>query len=383
MVDMHDPKTLEALAKEHGTPLFIIDMEEIRKNYRLISELLPRVQIYYAVKSNSDPGIVKALFDIGSRFDVASLAEFNLVYEHIKSLPLEDQKNYVWDKIIYANTIKRVETLHILNRYEPLVTYDNAAELVKIKAHCPDAGVVLRIKVPDTGSMVQLSSKFGAHPGEAVDLMLAAADSGLTVEGLSFHVGSQCVNNENYMHALQICHELFEEAQSRDIRSLRLLDIGGGFPVRYSPEVHPIEHLAEIINSELDRLFPSETAIIAEPGRFISATAGTVVTKILGKAVREGKTCYYLDDGIYHTFSGVIFDHQNYILHSIKGGEPKICAVFGPTCDSLDTISLAENLPDDLELYDYLYAENIGSYSHASSTWFNGFPPAKVLHINE
>ncbi|TFG62625.1 MAG: type III PLP-dependent enzyme [Spirochaetales bacterium] len=383
MEDLTDPKVLEKLADEHGTPLFIIDMEKIRQNYYLFERLFPRVQVYYAVKSNSDPGIVKTLFNLGSRFDVASLAEFNLVYEHIKDYTLEEQKAYIWDKIIYANTIKRVDTLHILNKYEPLVTYDNAEELKKIKAHCPDAGVVLRVKVPDTGSMVPLSSKFGAHPGEAVDLILAAAELGLTVEGLSFHVGSQCVNNENFVQALQICHELFEEADSRGIDSLRLLDIGGGFPVEYTPEVHPIEQLAEIINSELDRLFPAETAIIAEPGRFISATAGIVVTKILGKAVREGKTCYYLDDGIYHTFSGVIFDHQNYVLKSIKQGEPKICAVFGPTCDSLDTISLAENLPEELELEDYLYAENIGSYSHASSTWFNGFPPATVLRVNE
>jgi ornithine decarboxylase len=191
------------------------------------------------------------------------------------------------------------------------------------------------------------------------------------------------VNNENYVQALHICSHLFDEAETRGLKNLRLLDIGGGFPVQYSSDIQPAEHLADLINNELGRLFPDEITIIAEPGRFISATAGTVVTKILGKSVREGKTCYYLDDGIYHTFSGVYFDHQNYPLKSIKPGEPAICSAFGPTCDSTDTISYAESLPEDLKFGDYLYAENIGAYSHVSSTSFNGFPPARVLCVNE
>jgi ornithine decarboxylase len=111
------------------------------------------------------------------------------------------------------------------------------------------------------------------------------------------------------------------------------------------------------------------------------ANAGTLVTRIIGKAVRDGKICYYLDDGVYHTFSGIVFDHCRYPLRSFKAGEKKVCSVFGPTCDAFDTISVAEELPD-LAIGDLLYAENIGAYSIASSTYFNGFPPAKVVHIN-
>ncbi|MDP2929518.1 MAG: type III PLP-dependent enzyme, partial [Candidatus Omnitrophota bacterium] len=131
-----------------------------------------------------------------------------------------------------------------------------------------------------------------------------------------------------------------------------------------------------------DRLFPKDIEILAEPGRFMVANAATLVTKIIGKAVRDGKTCYYVDDGVYHTFSGIVFDHCAYPLKSFKDGEKKVCAVFGPTCDALDTISVAEELPE-LEIGDYLYAENIGAYSIASSTYFNGFPPAKVVHIKK
>jgi len=105
------------------------------------------------------------------------------------------------------------------------------------------------------------------------------------------------------------------------------------------------------------------------------------VAKIIGKAVRGGKLCYYLDDGVYHTFSGVIFDHCQYHLKSFKKGPLQICSVFGPTCDALDTISLAEQLPD-MDPGEYVYSENIGAYSRASSTFFNGFPPATVVHVN-
>ena len=126
---------------------------------------------------------------IGASFDVASIAEFRLVYENIKHLPAEARQDFIWDKIIYSNPIKDRRTLEELDPYKPLVTYDNLEEIRKIRKHAPHAGLALRIRVPNTGSMVELSSKFGASPAEAVDLIAAAFDAGLVVEGLSFHVG--------------------------------------------------------------------------------------------------------------------------------------------------------------------------------------------------
>lgn len=374
-------KLLQKIAAENGTPVFIIDHAKIRENYTEFKEHLPFVQAYYAVKANSDSGIVNTLYKEGASFDVASFPEFQIVYENIKDLPAKERQDFIWDKIIYANTIKQVETLKQLEPYKPLVTYDNPEELKKIKEHCPSAGVVLRIRVPNTGSMVELSSKFGAHPGEAVDLIEEAFKVGLVVEGLSFHVGSQCTNFENYMQALQLASSIFKEAESRG-HKIKILDIGGGFPVKYHPRVRSFKTLARKLNPELKRLFPEDTEFLAEPGRFVVANACTIVAKIIGKSVRDGKTCYYIDDGVYHTFSGMIFDHCKYKLKSFKDGEKKLCAVFGPTCDAFDTVSLAEELPE-LEIGDYLYAENIGAYSIASSTYFNGFPPAKVVHINK
>jgi ornithine decarboxylase len=229
--------------------------------------------------------------------------------------------------------------------------------------------------------MVELSSKFGASAGEAVDLIAAAFDAGLVVEGLSFHVGSQCTNFENYVQALGISAAVMEEASSRGYE-LKLLDIGGGFPARYDRHVRPFRDLARILRPELDRLFPPQVEILAEPGRFLVATAATLVAEVIGKAERDGKRCYYINDGIYHTYSGILFDHCQYPVKAFKRGPQKISAVFGPTCDALDVVSQSEMLPE-LNLGDLVYSENIGAYSHASSTCFNGFPPTRVIHLNQ
>ena len=372
---------MKALARKHGTPLFIVDHDAIRRNYRNFKKHLPRVQAYYAVKANSAPEIVRTLYTIGASFDVASMPEFRLVHENIKHLPPKERQDFIWDKIIYAHPIKANQTLIELDPYKPLVTYDNYEEIGKIRKYAPHAGLVLRIKVPNTGAMVELSSKFGADPGEAVALIRAAHDAGLTVEGISFHVGSQTTNFQNYVQALQVAAGIFREAWSLGFEKMIQLDIGGGFPAPYDENVRPFRELADTLNAEFDRLFPKKVAILAEPGRYMIATAGTVVAEVIGKADRDGKRCYYINDGVYHTYSGIIFDHCKYPVKAFRKGPTQICSVFGPTCDALDTIGLSEQLPD-LKLGDLVYSENIGAYSAASSTYFNGFPPAKVVHIN-
>ena len=338
------------------------------------------MQVYYAVKANSDPAIVQTFYDVGASFDVASVAEFLNVHEKIENLPAKQRQDFIWDRIIYANPIKAIETLERLDPYKPLVTYDNYEEVIKIARYAPHSGLVLRLRVPNTGSMVELSSKFGALPGEAVDLIAFAHNNKLNVEGLSFHVGSQCTNLKNYSEALHLAVGVFSEAKTRGF-DLKLLDIGGGFPAHYDDAVPPFKKFAKMITAELDRLFPQPIEILAEPGRFLVATAVTAIAQIIGKAVRDGKLCYYLNDGIYQTYSGIIFDHAQYHVKSFKKRPTQICSVFGPTCDALDTISLAEQLPD-MEMGELVYSENIGAYSVASSTSFNGFPPAKVVHVN-
>ena len=374
-------KLLAELARKHGTPLVVVDHDAIRRNYASICRHLPKVQAYYAVKANPAPEILRTIYKAGGSFDVASLAEFLMVHELIEDLPDKERQNYIWDKIIYANPIKPRETLMALNEYKPLITYDNVDELRKIKRYAPAAGLVLRLRVPNTGSMVELSSKFGCDTGEAVDLILEAFRIGLVVEGLSFHVGSQCTNFDNFVQALNMAAAIMNEARSRG-HEIKILDVGGGFPVPYDRHMKPFNVLARKINTEINRLFAKDIEILAEPGRFLVATAATAISRVIGKAVRDGKRCYYIDDSVYHTYSGIIFDHCRYRVAAFKRGAGEISTVFGQTCDGMDTIAQSEELPE-LEIDDLVYSENIGAYSNASATWFNGFAPAKVVHVNQ
>src|SRR3954470_5356395 len=154
-------KDLQRLAREHGTPLVVVDHKILRENYAAFKKHLPKVQAYFAVKANAEPAIVRTLYEAGASFDVASLPEFMLVYENIKHLPAKAQQDFIWDKIIYANPTKPKETLMWLDQYKPLVTYANLAELHKIHQYAPRAGVILRLRVANTGSQCERSSKFG------------------------------------------------------------------------------------------------------------------------------------------------------------------------------------------------------------------------------
>ena len=397
MTDETKSEVLQRIAREKGTPVFVVDLERVRANYRRFREHLPGVQVYYAVKANCDKQLVKALYDLGASFDVASLPEFHLVRKNFAHLLPEEQQDFIWDKVIYAHPIKMVRTLHELEPYKPLVTYDNFDELEKIKLHCPSAGLVLRLEVSNKGSVVDLSSKFGASREDAVALALKAFDQGFLVEGLSFHVGSQCTSFDNYREALELAAFVFAETEKRG-RTIansrtgkRILDIGGGFPAEeYGGKILPFEELARKLRETLGRLFPPDTEVIAEPGRFLVANACTLVVSVIGRAFRRNAVSYYVDDGIYGTFSGQLFDHQIYTLKAFKEGKPEECVVFGPTCDGLDTVSPSTNdrkhpcaaLPR-MEPGELLYAENMGAYTLASATNFNGFPVARVAHVNK
>ena len=360
----------------------IIDHDVIRENFLKLRKYLPRVGLYFAMKANPEPQIIKTLYPMDAGYDVASLQEFEAVLANVPKKEL-NKKNigaFIWDKIIVANTIKPVETLKKLANYNTLMTYDNADELDKIKKYCPDAGLICRIKVQNVGSMVELSSKFGVEPGDAANLIERAFKLGLSVEGLSFHVGSQCCNIENYLNALEASAEIFKQVSLRGYK-LRILNIGGGFPVPYDESVPEFPDLAKKLGREINRLFPKEVEIVAEPGRFLVATAATLVVEIVGKSERDGKMVYYVNDGVYGTLSGVVFDHCPYHFNAFRGGEKKISAVVGPTCDAFDTVSTAENLPN-LKIGELLYVKNIGAYSNASATNFNGFPAAKIVNVN-
>ena len=190
------------LAQKNGTPLLIIDHKKIRENYREFKKRLPKVQVYYAIKANPEPEIIKTLYNEGSSFDVASISELRLVLDTLTPLLQRDSislPDFIWKKIIYANPVKSSDSLPELDIYKPLLTYDSLEEMKKIKFNCPNAGLLLRIKISDNGSLVRFSNKFGIEPEKAAELIEETIKSGLIVEGISFHVGSQCNNFENYI----------------------------------------------------------------------------------------------------------------------------------------------------------------------------------------
>jgi ornithine decarboxylase len=334
-------------------------------------KLLPRVKPYYAAKANSDPRILKVLAQAGTGFDVASANEIDAALS-AGGKP---------DDMVFANTTKREEMIAFARRKGVnLMTFDAEFELLKIARHAPGARVVVRIKVPNVGSMIELSVKFGAEPSDAVPLLLKAKRLGLKPVGVSFHVGSQCTHGDNYLDAFELCAIIIRDARLKQL-PMEIVDIGGGFPIRYfDTDEDWFTSMAPALNLEMNRLFDSNLKIIAEPGRALVGPACILVTSVIGKSIRDNKHWYFMDDGVYGALSGMIFDHGKYQFEVFKKGPTQLTTLAGPTCDSLDVISGSEELPE-LEAGDLIYARNIGAYSLASATSFNGIPPARAIVV--
>jgi ornithine decarboxylase len=329
---------------------------------------MPRVNIHYAVKANPDERIVRTLKDLGSCFDVASDGEIL----QLKELGIDGRR------MIYANPIKPEHS--IVTAQEAGISYymvDSAPEIEKMAKMAPGAGILVRVRMQNPEALIDLNKKFGAEPADVVKLLLQARDCGLDVAGLAFHVGSQATQHHAYMNAIKVCRNLFDEAADQGL-NLRILDIGGGFPIRApGSEKINVQAILTTISSALDEFFP-DTEIWAEPGRFICGTTVKLITRVIGKQHRDNQDWYFLDEGIYGTFSGVIFDHWDYELLSFKDA-PDISATFaGPSCDSFDVIFREKETPP-LDVGDILLVPDIGSYSSASATTFNGFSKAKTV----
>ena len=364
---------IKAMLKKHGSPLMLIKRSVLEKQYERFRKCLPEVTPYYAIKANPNPAIIKTFVKLGASFDVASAAEMKLVLR-LGASP---------SKIIFANTIKSAEDIQAARRRRVrLMTFDNEPELYKIAKQHPKARVLVRIKVANEGSQVELSLKFGADPDQAFFLLRKAKTLGLVPTGVSFHVGSQAKNVENYLQALEVSAKIFEEAEENGL-PLKVLDIGGGFPIQHFDNESGInfERMACQIKKQMRGLFSRNVKFIAEPGRFLVGPAGILVTQVIGRTFRNNKNYYYLNDGIYADFSGMVFDHCKYQFRTLRRGPTYLSTLAGPTCDSFDTLSTNEEIPE-LYVGDVVYVKNIGAYSSASAVPnFNGFPPAKFVLV--
>lgn len=357
----------EALAQEYGTPLLVLSLEQIEKNYRVLRTHLPRVKVFYAIKANPHRRILELMRDLGSNFDVASDGEIM----ELSSLGVDGSR------MIYANPMKTVNGLRACrNAGVGKMTFDSAGEIDKMARECPGATVLLRIRIDNSSAHVDLNKKFGAAREQALELLLKARNAGLDAAGIAFHVGSQTTSADPYLYALDIAREIFEEAAAAGMQ-LRIMDIGGGFPIPEPKVRFNLQEMLNQINARLDEDFPG-VEIWAEPGRFICGTAVNLITSVIGVTERGGQPWYFLDEGLYGTFSGVLFDQWDFKLISFKEGEQVAATFAGPSCDSLD-IMFRGKMTVRQEEGDLILVPICGAYTSASATTFNGFSKANFV----
>ncbi len=357
------------LAARHGTPLLVLDMAQVRLQYKRLTSALPGVQMFYAVKALPYPAVISTLAELGCNFDLASSGEVELMR----------QAGVTADRCLHTHPIKGEREIRAALDFGcKTFVADNETEILKLARFRSKLDILLRVSFPNPGARCDLSKKFGCTPADVTRLLDLAAGQKLKVRGFSFHAGSQVPGPEMHVHAINQCVELMTTHRAYGNGSLRTLDIGGGFPADYDRSGFDINAFCAPIREALAHL-PTDVRVIAEPGRFMVASSGTALASVIGKAERGGKPWYYLDDGIYGSYNGIVTEGACYPLVPLGGeGELRPSVLTGPTCDSFDMLSEALPLPD-LKVGDVLAGLFMGAYTHSTATTFNGLPQAQVI----
>jgi ornithine decarboxylase len=360
------------LVKEFGSPLLILDADTVRRQYRDLQQALPGVDICYAVKSLPNRTLLGILSELGAGFDLASSGEIDL----IRDLKIAARHT------IHSHPIKRDSDIRDGLRYGcTTFVVDNTEELLKFIPYRHRVGLFIRISFRDNTAVVDLSKKFGCALEEVDELIALAARLGIHIKGLCFHVGSQCSDARRQVEAINDCNMVIRRHHDTGAAPISTLDIGGGFPIAYDGGCVDIDAYCAPICQALAAL-PPYVNVLTEPGRFISGPAMTCVTNVIGKAIRNGLHWYYLDDGVYGSFSGQIYDHMRYPLECFSDDTQRYPSVLaGPTCDSIDVIAEDVALPE-LKLGDLVVGHMMGAYTAASATRFNLLKNAEVVVIN-
>lgn len=358
----------QKLVQQHGTPLLLYRPSVLKAHYQALSKALPGVSLYYAVKAHPDPNIIATIDELGGGFDVASAGEMDLLLAH----------KVTGRRTIHTHPIKKDSEIRDALRFgSTTFVVDNLIELQKLERYRSRVGVLLRVSFRSESATVDLSRKFGCDVDEVACIVRQAERQGIHIKGLSFHVGSQCKNAEKHQQAVIACRDLMLEINKTAKRPMSVLDIGGGFPADYEMTGIDISEFCQPIRQALDSL-PSDWHLLAEPGRFLVAPAVISITSVTGKSKRSGLNWYYLDDGVYGSYSGQIFDHTVYPLQVFKHDKAQPCVLAGPTCDSIDVIAENLYLPE-LEIGDLVVGLQMGAYTAATKTRFNSIADAKFV----
>ena len=357
------------LTQSYVDPMLVISEAKLRDNARRFMSALPRVRPHFAVKANPDPRILAVFKEEGACFEVASIAELDAM----RDLGVD------METVFYSNPIKSPASVkHAVSLGVQWYVVDSPEEVVKIGKIKQDAKLYLRIDVSNEGSVWPLSGKFGASKSGAYAVIDKAAELGMAITGITFHVGSQCVNPDNWIEGIRSAKAAFSALEAKGWTP-ELLNIGGGYPVEFSESDPSIEDIGRLISKELDSI-PSSIQIMGEPGRFLVGSAGCLLTQVIGVASRDEKRWLYLDTGFYGGLMEVA-DKFPCTIVSQRTGEAATWALAGPTCDSIDVLG-DHSLPSNIQVEDVLFMPNSGAYSTTCACDFNGFPVAEIVMVD-
>lgn len=355
------------------TPYLLMDLDKVEDAHTAMAEAMSGIGLLYAVKCNPDRGVLARLHDNGCGFEIASLAELELLLE-VGVDPAE---------VYFSNPVKPVS--HIAGTYARGVrrySFDSKAEVDKLAFAAPGADVYVRIaSVPpsellgEASSVVASEGKFGVEPSKAVELIELAIEKGLNAYGIAFHVGSQMMEPSAWEPPIETASEIMRRLALKGIE-LEMLDVGGGYPAFYGTTVPHISEFGERIAKALELHLPYDVRVVAEPGRGLVAEAGTMVSTVIGRAERFGKQWIHLDVGAFNGMMEAL-EAQNQLRFpmsdSVMSERTELFNVTGPSCDSQDTILFDVPLSYDLAVGDRVYIGSAGAYTTSYASNFNGF----------
>lgn len=363
-------------ATEIKTPFLIMDMDYVRNNYFDIVNHVRNVQVFYAVKANSHPRIIETLRELESNFDVASRGEI----EKLLSLGVTPEK------MSFGNTIKKVEDIAYAHSVGiDYFAVDCEMEVEKIAAHAPGSKVYGRIATSGGDCDWPLSRKFGTDINHVISIMEYADQLGLDAYGVSFHVGSQNYNVNSWDDAIKDAAEVFKTLREKGV-NLRMLNLGGGMPVKHVREIQSVKTYGDTINRALKKYmdFVPELELFIEPGRSMVGNAAILVSQVVLRSKKGTEDWVYIDAGVFHGLTETIEGFKYEVLTEGKADDTKIpFHLAGPTCDSVDTIYHEIDLPKNIGYGDTVYFINAGAYTTEYATNFNGIDAPKVYFLEQ
>ena len=359
-------------------PTLVLDRARVAAQYDALAGGLGAARIHYAVKANPAPELIALLVARGSRFDAASRGEIELCLA----------QGATGADISFGNTVKKPSDIAFAHANGvTLFAADSEAELDKIRDHAPGAQVYLRVIVENSSADWPLSRKFGVSPAALPHLLTYARQQGVSVTGLSFHVGSQTRRPEYWNPVLDQIAELWQAARAEG-HDLTVLNLGGGFPASYEEEVGDARTYAATVMEAVTARFGHVPYIMAEPGRGLVAEAGHIAAEVLlvsRKSPDDLHRWVYLDIGMFSGLAETMGEAIRYRIETPRdGSEMGPCVLAGPSCDSADILYEQRPimLPLALQSGDRVMIRHCGAYTSSySSVGFNGFPPLDVVVI--